>query len=160
MLFGADSVAAALTGKFIGWFTDGLGRKRACLMFCVLYTLNSCSMILSSCWSVNMAVLIAGRLFRGIATNLLYSAFESWFIATYESLRLRKLGINIGRIFGYLTVIKGTSAFLAGILSEEIVHLSGYKTYTMIASAALFVIACLVIAFSWVSVTSSHIFQS
>lgn len=150
MLFSADSIAAFVTGKFTGLFTDRLGRKRACQMFCVAYTLICCSMVISTCWGVNMSVLIAGRLFRGIATNLLYSAFESWFISQYDFLKLRKLGYNIGRVFGYLTVIKGSSAFLAGILSEILVQYTGYKAYTMVVSGVLFAIAWLIIAFTWV----------
>lgn len=108
-------------------------------------------MVLPSCMGyISMPVLIGGRLFRGIATNILYSAFDTWFIEEYDRLKLRKLGYNIGRIFGYLTLIKAVSAFLSGILSELIVALAGDKGWTMVTSAFLLAVAFILIQTTWV----------
>lgn len=159
MLFGANTLSSILFGRFTGLLTDRFGRKSACQMFCVAYLFNCCSMVLPSClglMSMNyMPLLLAGRFFRGIATNILYSAFDSWFISQYEYLKLKRLGYNIGRIFGYLTVIKGVAAFLAGLISERVEEFTGYKEYTMVISGALFGVAWLIISFSWVSSVES-----
>ena len=54
------------------------GRKKAALTYVVTYTLGC----LTKHWNV-FGVLLVGRLFCGVATSLLYSAFESWLVAEH-----------------------------------------------------------------------------
>jgi hypothetical protein len=54
------------------------GRKKAALLYCVTY--------IASCITKHSAdyyVLMLGRFFGGIATSLLFSAFESWLVAEH-----------------------------------------------------------------------------
>ena len=39
----------------------------------------------------NFYILLVGRLFCGVATSLLYSAFESWLVAEHFKVRLLRL---------------------------------------------------------------------
>ncbi len=55
------------------------GRKKAALAYVVMYT--------SGCVTKHFNdfnILLAGRLFSGIATSLLNSAFESWLVAEHS----------------------------------------------------------------------------
>ena len=54
------------------------GRKKAALTYVVTYTLGCAT----KHWNV-FGVLLVGRLFCGVATSLLYSAFESWLVAEH-----------------------------------------------------------------------------
>ena len=54
------------------------GRKRAGLLYVATYTFGC----LTKHWN-NFGVLLMGRIFCGVATSLLYSAFESWLVAEH-----------------------------------------------------------------------------
>jgi hypothetical protein len=54
------------------------GRKKAALTYVVTYTLGCAT----KHWNM-FVVLLVGRLFCGVATSLLYSAFESWLVAEH-----------------------------------------------------------------------------
>jgi hypothetical protein len=54
------------------------GRKRAALTYCVAYALGCFTKHFNSFW-----VLAGGRVLCGIATSLLFSAFESWLVAEH-----------------------------------------------------------------------------
>lgn len=54
------------------------GRKKAALTYVLAYTLGC----FTKHWN-NFSILLIGRLFCGVATSLLYSAFESWLVAEH-----------------------------------------------------------------------------
>ena len=54
------------------------GRKKAALTYVFTYTFGC----FTKHWN-NFQVLLLGRVFCGIATSLLYSAFESWLVAEH-----------------------------------------------------------------------------
>lgn len=54
------------------------GRKKAALTYVLAYTLGC----FTKHWN-NFTILLIGRLFCGVATSLLYSAFESWLVAEH-----------------------------------------------------------------------------
>lgn len=54
------------------------GRKKAALTYVVTYVIGCAT----KHWDM-FAVLLVGRLFCGVATSLLYSAFESWLVAEH-----------------------------------------------------------------------------
>ncbi|KAI5601190.1 hypothetical protein BDE02_01G076000 [Populus trichocarpa] len=51
----------------------GSGRKRACITYCITYILSCATK-----HSPDYKILVVGRVLGGIATSLLFSAFESW----------------------------------------------------------------------------------
>ena len=51
------------------------GRKRGCLLFCAFYTIGCLTKHIGS-----FQILFLGRLCCGVATSLLYCAFESWMV--------------------------------------------------------------------------------
>lgn len=54
------------------------GRRTAGLAYVITYSLSCCTK-----HSPNFWVLMFGRVLGGIATSLLYSAFESWLVAEH-----------------------------------------------------------------------------
>ena len=54
------------------------GRKKAALTYVVTYCIGCAT----KHWNA-FFVLLVGRLFCGVATSLLYSAFESWLVAEH-----------------------------------------------------------------------------
>merc|ERR1719261_1396146 len=70
--------ASFLFGTFVAGFADSIGRKRAVLLYCFFY--------IASCFTKHFndySVLMFGRITGGIATSLLFSAFESWFVSEH-----------------------------------------------------------------------------
>jgi hypothetical protein len=56
------------------------GRKRAALLYVATYSASCLSKHSPNYW-----VLLVGRLLGGIATSLLFSAFEAWAVAAHNS---------------------------------------------------------------------------
>lgn len=59
------------------------GRKRACVTYCITYILSCITK-----HSPQYKVLMLGRILGGIATSLLFSAFESWLVAEHNKVRV------------------------------------------------------------------------
>jgi hypothetical protein len=71
------------------------GRKKAALLYVILYSI--------SCYTkhyLDFRVLMVGRFLGGIATSLLFSAFESWIVAEHFSrgLEERWLGETFSKV--------------------------------------------------------------
>ncbi|CAL5356351.1 unnamed protein product [Camellia sinensis] len=80
-LFIAGFGSSMLFGTIVGSLADKQGRKRACVTYCITYIL-SCITKHSSQYQV----LMLGRVLGGIATSLLFSAFESWLVAEHNKM--------------------------------------------------------------------------
>jgi hypothetical protein len=59
------------------------GRKRACITYCVSYILSCITK-----HSPEYKILMIGRILGGVATSLLFSAFESWLVAEHNKVTL------------------------------------------------------------------------
>jgi hypothetical protein len=70
------------------------GRKRACVTYCITY--------IASCitkHSPQYRVLMLGRILGGIATSLLFSAFESWLVAEHFKVRKFYLFLKLSAVY-------------------------------------------------------------
>ena len=63
-------------------FVQFRGRRRACVTYCITYILSCITK-----HSPEYKVLMIGRVLGGIATSLLFSAFESWLVAEHNKVR-------------------------------------------------------------------------
>ncbi|KAH1245599.1 Molybdate-anion transporter [Glycine soja] len=77
-LFIAGFGSSMLFGTIVGSLADKQGRKRACVTYCITYILSCITK-----HSPHYKVLMLGRILGGIATSLLFSAFESWLVAEH-----------------------------------------------------------------------------
>ncbi|KAJ7965295.1 Molybdate-anion transporter, Major facilitator superfamily domain protein [Quillaja saponaria] len=78
-LFIAGFGSSMLFGTIVGSLADKQGRKRACVTYCITYILSCITK-----HSPHYKVLMLGRVLGGIATSLLFSAFESWLVAEHN----------------------------------------------------------------------------
>merc|ERR1719453_1918651 len=104
-LFVAGFGASFVFGTFVAGFADSIGRKRAVLLYCLLYIVSCMTKHFNS-----MPVLMLGRVTGGVATSLLFSAFESWLVSEHtirHSFNSKLLGYNFSMMYFvmYLTAV-------------------------------------------------------
>jgi MFS family permease len=73
VLYLVGFASSVVFGTFTGPLADNFGRRRMCLVYCFLYGICCVTKL-----SPDFYVLAFGRVCGGIATSLLFSAFESW----------------------------------------------------------------------------------
>ncbi|KAJ0048953.1 hypothetical protein Pint_14838 [Pistacia integerrima] len=78
-LFIAGFASSMFFGTIVGSLADKRGRRRACVTYCMTYILSCITK-----HSPQYKVLMLGRILGGIATSLLFSAFESWLVAEHN----------------------------------------------------------------------------
>ena len=79
-LFVGGFASSMVFGTFIGSLADRCGRRLNCFLYALLYGIACFTKHFS-----NYKVLMAGRVLAGIATSILFSAFESWAICEHSS---------------------------------------------------------------------------
>jgi len=72
-LFLTGFLSGAIFAPFLGSAVDKFGRKRSCIVYCVLEIIINLME-----HSTDFQLLLLGRVLGGVSTNLLFSAFESW----------------------------------------------------------------------------------
>lgn len=110
-LFLTGFLSGAIFAPFLGSLVDQFGRKRSCIVYCLLEIVIN---ILEH--YDNFTVLIIGRILGGISTNLLFSAFESWMTTEH-----RKKGFPeewLSKTYSVCSIGNGTMAVLAGIVAQ------------------------------------------
>lgn len=80
ILFVVGFGSSAVFGVFAGLIADRLGRRTACVLYCILYILSCATKHFNVYW-----ILMLGRLFGGAATSLLFSSFDSWLVSEHET---------------------------------------------------------------------------
>nr|XP_058958611.1 molybdate-anion transporter-like isoform X1 [Pocillopora verrucosa] len=78
-LFVVGFGSSMVFGTVVGSFADRLGRKFNCILYGVLYGVDCLSKHVPSYW-----VLLVGRVAGGMATSILFSAFESWVVCEHD----------------------------------------------------------------------------
>eukprot|EP00172_Hildenbrandia_rubra_P003114 Plantae.Rhodophyta-Hildenbrandia_rubra.ctg4607.p1 GENE.Plantae.Rhodophyta-Hildenbrandia_rubra.ctg4607~~Plantae.Rhodophyta-Hildenbrandia_rubra.ctg4607.p1 ORF type:complete len:455 (+),score=54.96 Plantae.Rhodophyta-Hildenbrandia_rubra.ctg4607:277-1641(+) len=74
-LFIAGFGSSAVFGTFVGSIADKYGRKCNVMVFVVTYALSCATKHSPDYW-----ILMIGRILGGVATSILFSAFESWLV--------------------------------------------------------------------------------
>lgn len=101
--------ASVIFGTWTPIAADNFGRKKLCLFFTVVYSI-SCFLKLSRSYGV----LIIGRILGGLATSVLFSAFEAWYIHEHlETHDFPKEWISV--TFAKASFWNGLLAVIAGI---------------------------------------------
>lgn len=153
-LFVAGFGASFLFGTFVAGFADTIGRKRAILLYCFLYVVSCLTKHVNE-----FNTLLVGRVTGGIATSLLFSAFESW-LASESTVRHNFPQGLLSYAFSMMYFVNYLVAAGTGLVSDKIVgavvmqsvsgpfHVGGFL---MVFDAAM--ICCIVggtyVALSW-----------
>lgn len=127
-LFVAGFGSSMIFGTFVGSLADSWGRKRCGMLYCVLYC-ASCVTKHSS----NYSILMVGRVLGGIATSILFSAFECWMVS--ECNERHKFGASLLRyMFSLMFFVQYCVAILCGFVAEAaadalpLKRVPGYET--------------------------------
>jgi MFS family permease len=142
VLFVAGFGSSMIFGTFVGSIADKYGRKANCILYGITYGLACVTKHFN-----NFGILMIGRLLGGIATSILYSAFESWVI--YEH---HKRGFSedlLGTLFAHAVLGNSIVAILSGVAAQKAVDVFGFVA-PFDLSLAFLVVMCIVIAFKWV----------
>jgi len=117
--FVAGFGSSMVIGTFVGSLSDKYGRKTMCLVFVACYIASALTKLSHSYW-----VLMFGRVFSGVATSLLFSAFEAWMVCEHN-----KRGFSpalLSDTFSKATAGNGIIAVLAGLTSSFLADNFGY----------------------------------
>ena len=144
LLFTTGFLSGGISGYFVGQFADRYGRKIACLVFCVTYSVACFSTLVP-----RVPALFFGRVFGGLSTSLMYSAFESWMVTEYHKRQLDHAGTSLSSIFGIMTTMNSIVAILSGVVSEWLVQVTNTKRAPFMASAGLLTVALWIISVYW-----------
>jgi len=143
VLFVTGFISAAIFAPLVGVWADTYGRKRICLLFCILYAIT-CGLLLVPFFPL----LLLGRVFGGISTSILFSGFESWLVSSSSNAALHSE--DLSTIMGRATLVNGFVATGAGIFSNQLVEWNngGFRS-PFVASGCLLLLAWVVISGSW-----------
>eukprot|EP00549_Striatella_unipunctata_P004238 CAMPEP_0118715768 /NCGR_PEP_ID=MMETSP0800-20121206/27085_1 /TAXON_ID=210618 ORGANISM="Striatella unipunctata, Strain CCMP2910" /NCGR_SAMPLE_ID=MMETSP0800 /ASSEMBLY_ACC=CAM_ASM_000638 /LENGTH=479 /DNA_ID=CAMNT_0006622027 /DNA_START=60 /DNA_END=1500 /DNA_ORIENTATION=- len=110
-LFLTGFLSGAVFAPFLGSAVDKYGRKRSCIVYCVLEII-----INTMEHSTNFTILLTGRVLGGISTNLLFSAFESWMTTEHRKRQFPEAWLS--RTYSAASVGNGSMAIIAGIVAQ------------------------------------------
>lgn len=128
--------ASVVFGTATGPLADRFGRKKTCIAFAVAYSL-CCMTKLSRTY----AVLLMGRVFGGIATSMLFSTFESWYV--YEHVETHDFPAEwIAVTFSKSTFWNGILAIVAGVASNMAAEWLGFGPVVPFVMAIPCLVAC------------------
>lgn len=136
-LFLTGFLSGAVFAPFLGSAVDKFGRKRSCLVYCILEIIIN---VLEH--YDDFATLMIGRVLGGISTNLLFSAFESWMTTQHRHLGFPEAWLQ--RTYAEASIGNGTMAILAGIvaqlLEDQFGHIGPFQGAVALTILALILI--------------------
>jgi len=155
-LFVAGFGSSLIFGCFVGSVTDKFGRKLTCILYCALYIISCLTKHFK-----NYEILMVGRITGGIATSMLFSAFECWMVSEHS----QRNGFSsnlLGYMFGMMYTVFYSSAITAGVVGQfmadsfsfhpisegSIIYVGGYLGPFDLAIGCLFV-GMIMIAAMW-----------
>lgn len=142
LLFIVGFGSSMVFGTIVGSISDKSGRKKSCLAFAACYIIACLTK-----HSDSFAVLLIGRVLSGIATSILFSAFESWMVS--EHFKNEFNDEWLGHTF-YLQVFgNGIVAIVSGLLSSFVVSHFGVMTAPFDVAIIFLVIGAMFIYLSW-----------
>lgn len=140
-LFLTGFLSGAIFAPFLGSAVDKYGRKKSCILYCVLEVIINALEHYD-----NFTILLLGRVLGGISTNLLFSAFESWMTTEHRKQNFPEEWLQ--QTYSETSVGNGVMAIVAGILSQlledQLGHIGPFQ-----GAIALTLLALLMIAFFW-----------
>ncbi|PPE02929.1 hypothetical protein GOBAR_DD00051 [Gossypium barbadense] len=143
-LFIAGFGSSMLFGTIVGSLADKQGRRRACVTYCITYILSCITK-----HSPEYKVLMIGRVLGGIATSLLFSAFESWLVAEHNKRGFEQQWLSL-TFSKAIFLGNGLIAILSGLFGNLLVDsLSLGPVAPFDAAACFLAIGMAIILSSW-----------
>ncbi|CAK0904061.1 unnamed protein product [Prorocentrum cordatum] len=101
-----------------GYLADSYGRRLACQVYCVLTVVACLTRHFSS-----IGILLCGRVFQGMATSILNSAFEAWFVS--ELRRARSDAAEMSNALAHMHLGGSAAAVLSTALAASLSAVTG-----------------------------------
>ncbi|KAG1359218.1 molybdate-anion transporter [Cocos nucifera] len=143
-LFIAGFGSSMIFGTIVGSLADKQGRKRSCVTYCISYIL--------SCFtkhSPEFKVLMVGRILGGIATSLLFSAFESWLVAEHNKRGFEPQWLSL-TFSKAIFIGNGLVAIVSGLFANLLTDTLGFGPVSPFDAAACFLaIGMAIILSTW-----------
>ncbi|XP_019628300.1 PREDICTED: molybdate-anion transporter-like [Branchiostoma belcheri] len=140
-LFVAGFGSSMVFGTVVGSFADKIGRRTNCILYGILYSLACVTKHFANFW-----ILMVGRLLGGVATSILFSAFDSWLVCEHNARGFdRDL---LGSMFSLAVLGNSVVAISAGIVAQVFADRFGFVA-PFDVSAVLLVIMCILAVFTW-----------
>ncbi|MBA0768146.1 hypothetical protein Gotri_016973 [Gossypium trilobum] len=141
-LFIAGFGSSMLFGTIVGSLADKQGRKRACITYCITYILSCITK-----HSPEYRILMIGRVLGGIATSLLFSAFESWLVAEHNKRGFEQQWLSL-TFSKAIFIGNGLIAILSGLFGNLLVDSLSLGPVAPFDAAACFLAIGMAIIFS------------
>lgn len=141
LLFVAGFGSSLLFGTFVGSIADKYGRKTNCFFYGVLYGGACITKHFASFW-----ILMLGRLLGGIATSILFSAFESWLV--FEHNKRGFADALLATIFSHATLGNSLVAIISGVVAQQAADYFGFVA-PFDVSLSVLVVMSIVLIFTW-----------
>ncbi|KAK9060848.1 hypothetical protein SSX86_018028 [Deinandra increscens subsp. villosa] len=143
-LFIAGFGSSMLFGTIVGSLADKQGRKRACITYCITYILSCMTK-----HSPQYKVLLLGRILGGVATSLLFSAFESWLVAEHNKRGFEQQWLSL-TFSKAIFLGNGLIAIISGLFGNFLVDVATLGPVAPFdAAACLLAVGMAVILSSW-----------
>ncbi|XP_010934492.1 uncharacterized protein [Elaeis guineensis] len=143
-LFIAGFGSSMLFGTIVGSLADKQGRKRACVTYCISYILSCITK-----HSPEFKVLMLGRILGGIATSLLFSAFESWLVAEHNKRGFEPQWLSL-TFSKAIFIGNGLVAIVCGLFANLLTDTLGFGPVSPFDAAACFLaIGMAIILSTW-----------
>lgn len=143
VLFIAGFGCSMIVGTFAGSLADKYGRRLNCIMYGLIY----CICCVTKHFN-NYNILMFGRLMGGIATSILWSAFESWMISEHHTRGFDQSWIS--STFSLMTIGNGIIAILSGLMAQGAVwSYGGHPVAPFDLSFCLLTLGTIVILATW-----------
>ncbi|KAM0935127.1 putative molybdate-anion transporter, MFS transporter superfamily [Dioscorea sansibarensis] len=143
-LFIAGFGSSMVFGTIVGSLADKQGRKRASVTYCITYILSCITK-----HSPEYKVLMVGRILGGIATSLLFSAFESWLVAEHNKRGFEPQWLSL-TFSKAIFLGNGLVAIVAGLFANLLADNLGFGPVAPFdAAACLLAIGMAIILSTW-----------
>lgn len=123
-LYATAYTFAALSATVVGFLADRYGRRRACLVQCVVHVAACLTVVFGG---TCLPVLFAGRALAGLGLTLLWTVFESWMVTEWNARGLGEEGL--GPMFATMTTANCGTAIVGGVLGHCMVWVLGSKVW-------------------------------
>lgn len=141
-LFLSGFLSSAVFGTPVGVLVDTIGRKRGCVLYCVLEIVIN---LLEH--ATTFELLLLGRFLGGISTSLLGCAFESWMVSRHKAKGYPAHLLD--ETFTIVSVANGVLAVIGGVIGYVLVKPLGMGPIGPFrAAVALSAVAMLLVS-SW-----------
>ena len=137
--------SSVIFGTSSGNLANAFGRKKACLLFTILYSICCLTKL-----SRNYGILIAGRVLGGISTSILFTAFDAWYLHEHTQVHdfpQEWVSVTFSKATLYNSILSVGSGVVANIVASDWINLGPVAPFVL--AIPFLVAANLMIQFTW-----------